>query len=159
VSALAIVVPGHSRRGRVSRRCLRLVDVAATLADELGARVVVFSGHGEADAMLAAWPGRADVELVAEPTARITAENAVRSLPLLLERGVSRVVVVCGRTHAARIRFFFQRLYAGYGVDCEIRPVGLALHPGSLARELGAALVARRQRRAARAELEGTLGG
>jgi uncharacterized SAM-binding protein YcdF (DUF218 family) len=159
VSALAIVVPGHSRRGRVSRRCLRLVDAAATLADELGARVVVFSGHGEADAMLAAWQGRTDVELVAEPTARITAENAVRSLPLLLERGVSRVVVVCGRTHAARIRFFFRRLYAGYGVDCEIRPVGLALHPGSLARELGAALVARRQRRAARAELEATLGG
>jgi hypothetical protein len=48
VSALAIVVPGHSRRGRVSRRCLRLVDVAAVLANELGARVVIFSGCGEA---------------------------------------------------------------------------------------------------------------
>jgi uncharacterized SAM-binding protein YcdF (DUF218 family) len=159
LSALAIVVPGHSRRGRVSRRCLRLVEAAAVLADERGARVVVFSGLGEAEAMRAAWTGRTDVDLVVEPTARITAENAARTLPLLLERGVTRAVVVCGRTHAARVRYFFRSLYERYGVETEIQPVGLAVHPGSLAREAGAALVARRQRRAAHAEVDGTMNG
>jgi uncharacterized SAM-binding protein YcdF (DUF218 family) len=159
VSALAIVVPGHSRRGRVSRRALRLVEAAAALADELGAGVVVFTGQGEAEAMRAAWPGRTDLDLVVEPTARITAENAARTLPLLLERGVTRAVIVCGRTHVARVRYFFRALYTRYGVETEIRPLGLGLHPGSLARELGAALVARRQLRAAHAEVDGTLNG
>ena len=37
--------------------------------------------------MRAAWRGP-DVELVVEPTASITAENAARTLPLLVERGV-----------------------------------------------------------------------
>jgi uncharacterized SAM-binding protein YcdF (DUF218 family) len=159
VSVLAIVVPGHSRRGRVSHRCLRLVDQAAALADELGAGVVVFSGRGEAAAMLAAWPGRTDLELVVEPTARITAENAARTLPLLLERGVTRAVVVCGRTHGPRTRYFFRGLYTRYGIECAIRPVGRALHPGSVVRECGAAFLARRQRRAATAELDATLHG
>jgi uncharacterized SAM-binding protein YcdF (DUF218 family) len=157
--SIAVVVPGHSRRGRVSRRCLRLVAAAAAIADELGAGVVVFSGLGEAEAMRTAWPGRTDLELVVEPTARITAENAARTLPLLRERGVTRAVVVCGRTHAARVRFFFRTLYSRYGVETEVRPVGLAVHPGSLVREMGAALVAGRQRRAAHAEVEGTLNG
>jgi nucleotide-binding universal stress UspA family protein len=41
VSGLAIVVPGHSRRGRVSARALRLVRAAAALADERDADLVV----------------------------------------------------------------------------------------------------------------------
>jgi hypothetical protein len=154
MGTLAIVVPGHSRRGRVSRRCLRLVEAAAALADTHEPVVVVFTGRGEAQAMLDAWPGRRDVELVAEPTARVTAHNAARSLPLLLERGVTKAIVVCGRAHAPRVRFFFGSLYARYGVLAEIRPASSTFHPAAVARELVAALVARRQRRAAAAELE-----
>ena len=100
MSMLAIVVPGHSRRGRVSRRCLRLVEAAATLANERGATVAVVSGRGEAEAMRDAWPETAQLDLVVEPTARTTAENAARALPLLLERGVTEAIVVCGRSHA-----------------------------------------------------------
>jgi uncharacterized SAM-binding protein YcdF (DUF218 family) len=154
VSAIAIVVPGHSRRGRVSARCLRLVAAAASLADELEPRVVVFTGRGEAEAMLAAWSGRRDVELLAEPTARITAHNAARTLPLLRERGVTTALVVCGRAHAPRVRFFFRHLYGRYGVATEIRPAPSTFHPTAVGRELVAAFVARRQRRAAAAELE-----
>jgi len=156
---LAIIVPGHSRRGRVSRRCLRLVEAAAALADERGASVAVVSGRGEAEAMREAWPGADRLELLIEPTARTTAENAARALPLLLERGVTEAIVVCGRSHAPRVRFLFGGLYERYGVACEVRPVGLTLHPGSILRELGAALLAPRQRRAARAELEAVLDG
>ncbi len=143
----------------MSRRCLRLVAVAAELAEARGAQLVVCSGRGEAEAMVAAWPAGADVELVAEPTARITAENAARTLPILLERGVREAIVVCGRTHAPRVRYLFGSLYARYGITCEVRSVGLGIHPGALVRECGAALVARRQRSAARAELEATLDG
>jgi DUF218 domain len=159
VSAVAIVVPGHSRRGRVSRRCLRLVEAAAALADELEPHVVVFTGRGEAQAMLDAWPGRRDVELLAEPTARITAHNAARTLPLLLERGVTRAFVVCGRAHAPRVRFFFRSLYARYGIAADVRPAPSTFHPAAVVRELVAAVVARRQRRAAAAELEAGSGG
>src|SRR6266511_2342638 len=67
--ASAVVVPGHSSRGRVSRRCLRLVDAAAAVAEREGAGTVVFTGAArtgvnEAEQMRRAWPGSAHVELV-----------------------------------------------------------------------------------------------
>jgi hypothetical protein len=150
----AIVVPGHSRGGRLSARCRRLLAAAAELAERREPRVVVFTGLGEAAEMLAAWPGRRDVELVAEPTARLTAENATRSLPLLVERGVREATVVCAPLHAARVRYFFRSAYARLGVRCEIRAVRCAPTPAALAWELAALGVMRRQRRAALAELE-----
>ena len=113
----AVVVPGHSCRGRVSRRCLALLDRAAELADERVPRVVVFSGWAawdgpsEAEQMLEAWPGRRDVELALEATATSTAENAARSLPLLLDRGVREATVVCAPLHVARVSYFFGGLY------------------------------------------------
>jgi uncharacterized SAM-binding protein YcdF (DUF218 family) len=154
---LAIVVPGHSRRGLVSGRCLRLVEAAAELAERVDPAVVVFSGRGEADGMLRAWPGRRDLDLVVEPTARITAENAARTLPLLLERGVDRALVVCALAHAPRVRFFFTGLHGRYGVACTVAPVAGTLRPAALGRELAAAALARRQRRVALAELQATL--
>src|ERR1700749_3960284 len=101
----AIVVPGHRSLGtdgthRISARCKRLVREAEALATADDADVVVFSGWSstggpsEAEQMRDAWRGP-DVELVVEPTARNTAENAARTLPLLLERGVTQAVVVC----------------------------------------------------------------
>jgi uncharacterized SAM-binding protein YcdF (DUF218 family) len=159
VSRLAIVVPGHSRRGRVSARALRLVRAAATLADERGADLVVFSGAGEAEDMRASWRGRADVELLVEPTARTTAENAARTLPFLLERGVDRALVVCGPAHAPRVRYLFRGIYTPYGVDVTVVRVGLAPHPAAVGRELVAAGLAPRHRRAATTELESLLGG
>jgi uncharacterized SAM-binding protein YcdF (DUF218 family) len=156
---LAIVVPGHSRRGLVSARCLRLVAAAEALAEASAPEAVVFSGRGEAGAMLAAWRGRLDVELVLEPTARITAENAARTLPLLLERRIGSALVVCGRAHAPRVRFFFGSLYGRYGIETSVAPVSATLHGAALLRELAAAPIARRQRRAALAELETSLRG
>ena len=109
--------------------------------------------------MLDAWRGRSDVELLAEPTARTTAENAARSLPLLLERGVREATVVCAPLHALRVRYFFGGLYPRFGVRCEVRTAKCAPTPSALAWELGARGVMRRQRRAALAELEATARG
>src|SRR5690348_7560830 len=100
----AVVVLGHGRTRDgervISNRCLRLVAAAERVVDRSDAGVVLFSGwsaggsRSEAEQMRDAWHG-ADVELVLEPTARSTAENASRSLPLLVERGVRSVMVVC----------------------------------------------------------------
>ena len=147
----AIVVPGHSRRGRVSRRCRRLVDAAAVLADERDPALVVFTGGrgGEAEQMRAAWRGRTDVELLVEPTAATTAQNASRTLPLLRERGVTEATVVCAPLHAPRVRYLFGGVYGRAGIRCRVRAARSLPTPSALAWELAAALVARRQRRGA----------
>ena len=161
----AIVVPGHSVSGRLSDRCSRLLAAAARLADRREPRVVVFTGWSpaggpsEGEQMLAAWPGRRDVELVAEPTAAVTAENASRSLPLLLARGVREATVVCTPLHLGRVRYLFPALYGRFGVDCAVRVAWTAPTPSALAWELGALAVLRRQRRAAAAELDAAFRG
>jgi hypothetical protein len=160
-----IVVPGHSRRGALTARCRRLVDYAAELAETRAPSIIVFSGcaaygraASEAEQMLAAWPGRRDVELVAESTAATTAQNASRSLPLLLERGVTEATVVCAAAHARRVRYFFGRLYAAAGLRVEVSAVPMLPTPGAVAWELGAVTVRRRQLNAALAELETSRG-
>ena len=154
----AIVVPGHARRGRISDVCVSLVREAERLAATPGVVAVVFSGgsvHGgepEAEQMRAVWQGP-PVELVVEPTAGVTAENAARTLPLLRDRGVERAIVVCAPLHLYRARFFFARLYGAAGIATEFRKVAAGRTLRALAWELGAAPAAPRQLRAARAEL------
>jgi uncharacterized SAM-binding protein YcdF (DUF218 family) len=155
----AIVVPGNGaveRDGvyRISKRCLRLVAEAERLAAELAPRSVVFTGaRGEAGQMRDAWRGR-DVELVLEPTARRTAENASRTLPLLLDRYIERAVVVCGRTHSLRARFFFTRIYVGAGIDTHFHVVGRVPWPTEVVWEVVAFPLRRRHLHLARREIE-----
>ncbi|HEY1366978.1 MAG TPA: YdcF family protein [Gaiellaceae bacterium] len=159
----AIVVLGHGRLDRdgeyrISERCRRLVEEAEALARSDEARVVVFTGwsplggRSEAEQMRDAWRGP-DVELVVESTAATTAENAVRTLPLLRERGVDHAVVVCAPQHLARARYFFGRLYRDRGVTTSF--CAAAVRPSVRAGlwELGANAVRRFELRAARAEL------
>jgi uncharacterized SAM-binding protein YcdF (DUF218 family) len=161
--AVAIVVPGNGSLGRdgvyrISGRCRALVGAAEGAAAELAPRVVVFSGWSpdegpcEAEQMRDAWQGP-DVELVVEPTARITAENASRTLPLLLGRGIDRAVVVCAPLHLPRARFFFRRLYGAYGIETEFRAARVAPSVHAVAWELVALMVRRPQLRAAEAEV------
>ncbi len=159
----AIVVPGNGRVARdgvyrISTRCRRLVREAEQLAERLGAETVVFSGwspaggSSEAEQMRDAWSGP-DVELVVEPTATLTAENAARTLPLLVERGIERAVVVCAPLHLYRTRFFFSRLYGRLGIETDFRVVRVTPSPHALAWELVALSVRRAQLRAAEAEV------
>jgi hypothetical protein len=157
-SPWALIVLGQSRAGRLSRQCHRLLAHAAAIADRDAPRVIVFTGWSpsggpsEAEQMLEAWPGRRDVELVVEPTARITAENASRTLPLLLERGIPRATVVCTTVHLPRVRALFPGLFASFGIRCDVHTAWAAPTPRSVAWELGALPLLRRQRRAAFAE-------
>jgi uncharacterized SAM-binding protein YcdF (DUF218 family) len=160
--SVAIVVPGHGSfrpggRYRITDRCLRVLAAAERLAAAIEPDAVVLSGWSpvagpsEAEQMRDAWRGP-DVELVLEPTARITAQNASRSLALLLARGIDRVEVVCALPHLPRTRFFFGRLYAGCGIATGFHPVRAAQRPGAIAWELAALPLSPWQLRAARNE-------
>jgi uncharacterized SAM-binding protein YcdF (DUF218 family) len=162
-SRTAVVVPGHARLDldgahRITRRCLRLVEEAERLVSSGTADVVVFSGWSstggpsEAEQMRDAWGGP-DVEIVVEPTARNTAENAARTLPLLRERRIARAVVVCAPTHLARTRLLFGRLYRSAGVETAFRAPAVAPTLRSIAWELAAFPFLPAQLRAARAEV------
>ena len=159
----AVVVPGHGWLDldgvhRISGRCMRLVLEAEELVSSVGAEVVVFSGwspsggRSEAEQMRDAWHGP-DVELVVEPTAASTAQNAARTLPLLLERGIDAAVVVCAPPHLARTRVFFRRLYRGSGVEVSFRAARLAPTARAVVWELLAFPFLPLQLQAARAEL------
>jgi uncharacterized SAM-binding protein YcdF (DUF218 family) len=159
----AIVVPGHGDvdpegTHRITRRCLRLVHEAERLVTACGADVVVFSGWSstggpsEAEQMRDLWRGP-DVELVVEPTARNTAENAARTLPLVRDRAIERAVIVCAPTHLARSRLLFGRLYRSAGVEVAFRAVPVAPSLRSIVWELAAFPFLPAQLRAARAEL------
>jgi uncharacterized SAM-binding protein YcdF (DUF218 family) len=160
----AIVVPGHGRldrrgRYRISDRCGRLVAEAGRLAPRLGASTVVFSGWAppgsepEAEQMRRLWDGGDALELLVEPTARTTAENAARTLPILLEHGIERAVVVCAPLHLYRTRWFFRRLYLPAGVAVAFRVAPVLPSLGALAWELLALPLRSEQLRAAQAEL------
>lgn len=153
-AATAIVVPGNSRRGRITPACRRLLVRAADLAAHEAPAAVVFTGwKREAEQMRDAWPGRRDVELVVEPTARTTVENALHTVPLLHERGIAAARVVCTPLHAARVGLIFPRVLGRAGIACRVDIARVPPTPRALAWELGAFVFLRRQLRRALAEL------
>jgi uncharacterized SAM-binding protein YcdF (DUF218 family) len=161
---LAILALGSSRADRagayrISPACRRVVAEAERLTRRLEPRVVVFSGWSpddsisEAEQMCATWRGPA-VELLVEPSASTTAENAARSLSLLRERGITRVVVVSTPLHLYRARWFFRRLYAGREIETTFRAARVLPTPSAAVWELVALSVRSRQLRAAQSETE-----
>ena len=158
------MIPGHCSRGPLSDRSRRVLQRAAELAELRTPRAVVFTGgchrsaRSEAELMLDAWPGRDDVELALETTATTTAENASRTLPLLLARDIGEATVVCVPVHSRRVRYFFVRLYERFGVRCAVSVAPSRPTLSAVAWELGATAVMSRQRRSAFAELESPRG-
>ena len=165
MSAPAVIVLGNSLDTgdgsyRISRGCRLLVAEAGRAAGRLESEVVVFSGWSpgdgpsEAAQMHALWRQTPGGELIVEETASTTAENAARTLPLLLERGITEAVVICAPLHLLRARWIFRNVYGRRGVDVRFRIAPVVPTPGALLWELGALTVVGRQLRAAHAELE-----
>ncbi len=151
MSASAFVVLGCPS----DRACRRLVAATERLAARTRPDFVVFTGWlGEAKRMGSLWRGPSTIDVLLEETASTTAENAARSLPLLLEHGVTRATVVCAPTHLPRARWIFRSVYGNQGVAVGFAVARVLPTPGALLWELGAFGVAPRQARAARAELE-----
>jgi uncharacterized SAM-binding protein YcdF (DUF218 family) len=160
----AIVVPGHGGADdgdthRISDRCRQLVEEAGRLAAALEPELVVLTGWSssggpsEAEQMRDAWRGP-EVELLVEPTARSTAENASRSLSLLVEHGIRAAVVVCAPVHLLRAWLFFGRLYGERGVDVRFHLAFVRPSLRAVAWELSALPLVPAQLRLARAELD-----
>ena len=160
---LAIVVPGHGARAPdgehlITDRCRQRVLHAARLAERLDPAAVVFSGwsssggRSEAEQMCDAWPGP-EVPLLVETTARSTAENASRTLPLLREGGIDTAIVVCAPQHTQRTRHHNGRVYRRGGVWPRLSIARVRPTPRALAWELAALPLAPFQLLAARREL------
>jgi uncharacterized SAM-binding protein YcdF (DUF218 family) len=141
MSPLAVVVLGNSS-ARVRRR---LVAAAERLAQASGARAVVLSGwSGEAAHMRDLWRGP-DIELVLEEAAATTAQNASLTLPLLVDRRITRAIVVCAPMHLPRARWIFRRIYGRGGVAVRFAAARVAPTPGAVVWELAAMAVSARQ--------------
>jgi uncharacterized SAM-binding protein YcdF (DUF218 family) len=160
-TAIVVLGNGGRRRGErpITDACLVLVREGERVAASREADVVVLTGgsrggrQSEAEQMYTAWAGP-DLELVVEPTASITAENAARTLPLLVERGIGRAVVVCAPLHVYRTQFFFSRLFEPRGIQTSFHVAAVAQGARAFAWEIAAAPLCRRQLRAAQAELD-----
>jgi hypothetical protein len=118
-----VVVLGYSDNGtgRLHPICAARLARAAELTTEHD--VVVLSGwsrvHGsrsEAELMADGWSGAAR-ELVLDPNASTTAENAANAVRDVLRSSADQVVVVTSRWHAARARAAFRWLLRGREVQ------------------------------------------
>jgi uncharacterized SAM-binding protein YcdF (DUF218 family) len=154
MSPPALVVLGSSLAG--TRR--RLVAEAERAARATGAELVVLTGGAstggasEALQMRALWRGPTSIELVLEEQASTTVENALCTLPLLEDRGVTAATVICAPLHLGRARWIFRKVYGEHGIGVRVRPARVVPTPGALLWELGAVtLLARQVRRHRRA--------
>ncbi len=133
----------------LSQGCLNRLRQAEALADGTVAVVLAGGGPGqrtEAEQMRDAWRGP-DVELVLEPYSCNTAENAALVLPLLRERLVEKALVVAAPVHVPRVRYLFDAVFHGSGIEVDYVRAGPLPTPYALAWELGGWAKAWRDRR------------
>jgi glucosamine-6-phosphate deaminase len=150
--------PGVSVEHRISFESRARLRHARRLAERHPYRAAILTGYtstgglSEAEQMKGSWPERLAPALL-EVAGRNTAENASRSLPLVLAVGdVRRVVVVTSAWHL-RTRWFFAP-YRDFGLDVTYRVSLTHGHwPRMLAEEVRNLGAARAQRAAALASV------
>ena len=129
----AIVILGHRDPGvsaehRISAESRARLRRGLRLALSGGARAVVLTGYtssgglSEAEQMKGAWDEHVAPALL-EVAGRDTAENASRTLPLLLALGEARRVVVVSSPWHVRVPWYFAP-YRGFGLDVSYRSTG-----------------------------------
>jgi glucosamine-6-phosphate deaminase len=146
--------PGVSPEHRISAHSRARLARAVRLCRETPVRAVLLTGYthsdslSEAEQMAREWP-LSEVPVLLEVAGRNTAENASRSLPIVLALGVAaRVSVVTSAWHL-RAPYFFAP-YRAFGLHVERRPARpLRGWAHLLAEELGGLAGMARQRRTA----------
>jgi hypothetical protein len=148
--------PGISAEHRISDESRARLRNAARLARRRPFRAAVLSGYtsagglSEAEQLKQSWPEHLAPALL-EVAGRTTAENASRSLPLILALGGVRHVVVVSSTWHLRVPYFFAP-YRRFGLRVAYRHTPLhGSWPRMLRVELGGLRAAPRQRREAMA--------
>jgi glucosamine-6-phosphate deaminase len=146
--------PGVSAEHRISAHSRARLQRAVRLCREMPVRAVVLTGYthtgglSEAEQMQREWPV-ADVPVLLEVAGRNTAENASRTLPIVLALGVAGQVSVVTSLWHLRAPYFFAP-YRTFGLDLTMRPARpLRGWPHLLAEELGGFAGMARQRRLA----------
>jgi glucosamine-6-phosphate deaminase len=150
--------PGLSAEHRIDEHSRARLRRAVRLCRATPVRAVVLTGYthsdglSEAEQMAREWP-LGEVPTLLEVAGRNTAENASRSLPLVLAQGgVRRVSVVTSLWHL-RTPYFFAP-YRDHGLRVHLRPARpMRGWPHLLAEELGGVASMRAQRRAAMGDL------
>jgi glucosamine-6-phosphate deaminase len=150
--------PGISAEHRISSESRARLRHAARLARKTPIRAVVLTGYtstgglSEAEQMKTAWDEHRAPALL-EEAGRNTAENASRSLPILLALGEARHVVVISSGWHIRVPWFFAP-YRHFHLHVSYRAAfAHGRWPRMLAHELRQARHARSQRSAAMAAL------
>jgi glucosamine-6-phosphate deaminase len=146
--------PGISAEHRISAHSRARLARTVRLCEQTPIRAVLLTGFthtgglSEAEQMQRGWP-LADVPTLLEVAGRNTAENASRSLPIVLALGVAaRVSVVTSIWHV-RAPYFFAP-YDTFGLDVRMRPARpLRGFAHLLAEELGGLAGMAAQRRSA----------
>jgi glucosamine-6-phosphate deaminase len=146
--------PGVSAEHRISAHSRARMNRAVRLCRETPVRAVVLTGYthtgglSEAEQMQREWP-LPDTPVLLEVAGRNTAENASRTLPIVLALGaMERVSVVTSLWHL-RAPYFFAP-YRAFGLELDMRPARpLRGWPHLLAEELGGLAGIARQRRIA----------
>ena len=145
--------PGVSAEHRISAHSRARLARAVALCRQTPVRAVLLTGYthtdglSEAEQMAREWP-LADVPVLLEVAGRNTAENASRSLPIVLALGVAaRVSVVTSLWHL-RAPYFFAP-YRAFGLSSTAPRSPLRGSRHLLAEELGGLAGMARQRRAA----------
>jgi glucosamine-6-phosphate deaminase len=146
--------PGISPEHRISFESRARLRHALRLAERRPVRAVVLTGYtstgglSEAEQMKGSWDERVAPALL-EVAGRNTAENASRTLPILLALGEARHVVVVSSAWHLRVPWFFAP-YRRYGLRVGFRVSAAHGHwPRMLAEELRSAARMRAQRRTA----------
>jgi glucosamine-6-phosphate deaminase len=150
--------PGVSPEHRISSESRARLRHALRLARAAPVRAVVLTGYtsagglSEAEQMKTAWDDH-EAPALLEVTGRNTAENAARSLPLLLALGEGRHVTVVSSAWHLRVPWFFAP-YRRFGLEVSYR-VSFAHGdwPRMLAREFREARHAASERTAAMAAM------
>jgi glucosamine-6-phosphate deaminase len=146
--------PGISAEHRISAHSRARLARAVALCRQTPVRAVLLTGYthtdglSEAEQMGREWP-LADVPVLLEVAGRNTAENASRSLPIVLALGVAARVSVVTSVWHVRAPYFFAA-YRAFGLKLELspaRPLRGSAH--LLVEELGGLAGMARQRRAA----------
>ena len=121
-----VVVLGYSdgETGELHPVCAARLARAAELTNDED--VVVLSGwsrvpgrRSEAELMATAWSGAAR-EVVLDPVARSTVDNAANAIGDVLRAGADTVVVITSSWHAARAKMAFRWLLRGRGVRVNV---------------------------------------
>ena len=122
MSGRVVVVLGYSDGGLGELHPVGAARVARAAELSTADDVVVLSGwarvpgtHAEADLMRLAWSGAA-AEVLLDPDARSTVENARHAVAVVRTRGATEVVVVTSRWHARRAAVAFRVLLRGSGI-------------------------------------------